>query len=350
VRHDLPALLPIVCPACRKVTERGREMFTLAVERRLRESASGIDEGTLRCENERCGRRYPIIDGIPIVMGDLGAWLATEAASVVEDLELHVETSALLAESASGDGDTYPMLLEHVSVYADAHWGDRALPPPDGPAPRFAFEPFARKLAERAAFPVERAVELGCSMGRGLVELARGARVTVGIDRNFATLRRARHLLAGEPLPFARRAVGRVYARAVIQPGDAAAPGVGLVCADALDPPLAPGFFGRVAAFNLLDAVRAPPQLLHVLDGLAAPGGEILVSSPYAWQSAFVEEDQRIGGADPAAAVKKTLATGEGLESRYAIDDEGDLPWALRRDARSSTAYSVHYLRARKAA
>jgi uncharacterized protein YbaR (Trm112 family)/SAM-dependent methyltransferase len=335
VRPDLPAQLPIICPACRKVTERGREMFTLALERSHREAAGEIEEGTLRCENASCGRRYPIIDGIPIVLPDLGAWLATEITSVVEDLELHVETSALLAETASSDGDTYPFMMEHISVYADAHWGDRAVPPE-----RLAFAPFARKLAERAAFPVERAVELGASMGRGVAELARGARISVGIDRNFATLRRARRLLLGRPLPFARRAIGRHYTRAVIEPGDAAST-AGFVCADALDPPLAPGFFNRVVALNLLDAVRAPARLLGVLDGLTAPAGELIVASPYSWQSAFVEEDQRIGGADPAGAVRTALKS-------YAIEDDADLDWSLRRDARSSTTYKVHYLRARR--
>jgi hypothetical protein len=36
------------------------------------------------------------------------------------------------------------------------------------------------------------------------------------------------------------------------------------------------------------------------------------------------------------------------LGSRYAIEDEAELPWILRRDARSAVSYCTHYVRARK--
>ncbi len=121
-----------------------------------------------------------------------------------------------------------------------------------------------------------------------------------------------------------------------------------LVCGDALDPPLVPGWFDRVVALNLLDSVRRPRQLLTVMDGLCARGGEIILSSPYAWQSGVVDEDARLGGADPAAEVARILREGDGLSGRYAIEDEAELPWTLRRDARSAASYRVHYIRARK--
>jgi hypothetical protein len=109
-----------------------------------------------------------------------------------------------------------------------------------------------------------------------------------------------------------------------------------------------PGGFDRVAAFNLLDAVLEPPRLLSVLDGLCAPGGEVVMTSPYAWQSGIVADEQRLGGADPAAAVRRRFTDGDGLEARYRIADEAELPWSLRRDARSGTSYRVHWLRAHK--
>jgi hypothetical protein len=87
---------------------------------------------------------------------------------------------------------------------------------------------------------------------------------------------------------------------------------------------------------------------LSVVDGLLAPGGELLMASPYAWQSGIVGEEHRIGEADPAAEVTRRLREGDDLEARYQIVDEADVLWWLRRDARSGAAYSVHWLRAVK--
>jgi SAM-dependent methyltransferase len=210
-------------------------------------------------------------------------------------------------------------------------------------------------IAERAQAPVACAVELGCSVGRGLVELSRGAQLVVGVDLHLGALLSARRLLLGEPLRYARRILGRHYALAQIAAGANLGSRVAVICGDALDPPLLPQGFSRVVACNLLDSVRSPAGLLSVVDGLCAPGGELLLTSPYSWQSGVVDEGARIGGADPAADLRTILHSGgrglvAGLEAAYTIEDDRDLRWELRRDARSAQTYAVHALRARKAA
>jgi SAM-dependent methyltransferase/uncharacterized protein YbaR (Trm112 family) len=303
-----------------------------------------------------CGRRFPIVDGVPIVMADPSAYLRAELATVVER-ELSPEVAALIAEAGPDDAP-YPRLLEHLSTYLDAHWGDRAEPPPDGPhvGDGLALRPLIDKVRARADHRVASAIELGCSAGRIVGELARGADRVVGLDLHLGALRRARRLLDGEPLAYPRRAIGRRYTPARITAGDraVAADRRQLVCGDALDPPFLPGAFDRVVAFNLLDSVASPRQLLAVLDGLCAPGGEILMSSPYAWQSAVMADPERLTAPgpdpdpDPAAALAATLQDGAGLSATYRIEDEAELVWTLRRDARSSVNYQIHYLRARK--
>ena len=106
--------------------------------------------------------------------------------------------------------------------------------------------------------------------------------------------------------------------------------------------------FGRIVALNLLDSVKSPRALLHHIHQLAQPRAEILLASPYAWQSTVVNDEERFGGADPATALREILQTGAGLSMGYAIVDEAELPWTLRRDARSTVTYQTHYLRARK--
>jgi uncharacterized protein YbaR (Trm112 family) len=347
VRPDLPELLPLICPKCRTRSERGRELHTVSLERTLATDERGhVLEGRLRCDNHACRREWPIVDGIPILVPCPAAFMRQQIAQIVER-DLHPETAALLAREGA-DHDPYPHLVEHLSIYLDAHWGDRAEPAPDGPGPRFGMQALAEQLRARAALKVERAVELGASVGRGLAELAPGAALTVGVDLHFGALRRARRLLAGEPLPYARKQAGRHYSTAIARAGDRVAPEVALVCGDALDPPLVPQTFDRVAALNLLDAVQSPAQLLSVVDGLCRAGGELLLASPYSWQSGIVGEAERLGAHDPAGEVRRRLREGDGLETPYVVEDEADVTWWLRRDARSGHSYSVHWLRARK--
>jgi uncharacterized protein YbaR (Trm112 family)/SAM-dependent methyltransferase len=321
----------LVCPGCRTLRGDRLDVRTL-------EPLGDL----LGCD---CGRRYPIIDGIPIVLASPGAYLAGELATVVER-DLTPEVSALLALELTDDAP-YARLLEHLSIYLDAHWGDRATPPPEAGVAMTSAELAVAPLLERlVGLPrVGLAVELGCSVGRVLAEVP--AERAIGIDMHAGALRRARRLLAGEPLAYARRMIGRHYEPATIA-ASAPARGRTLVCSDVLDPPLLPDAFDRVIALNMLDSVLHPRQLLSVIDGLCAPGGEIILACPYQWQSSVMAEDERVGGADPAGWLVRRLAAGDGLRRPYAIEEEAEIAWTLRRDARSTVCYRTHYLRARK--
>jgi uncharacterized protein YbaR (Trm112 family)/SAM-dependent methyltransferase len=313
----------LVCPSCRTLSGDRLDVRTL-------ERAGDL----LVCE---CGRRYPVIDGVPLVVKDTGAYLRADLATVVER-DLPPAVAAELVADVPDDAP-YARMLEHLSIYLDAHWGDRAEPTPD---PAWSLAPFIERI--RALPRVAHAVELGCSVGRVLAELP--AERATGIDLHFGAVRRANRLLAGETLPYARREIGRHYSTASAR--GIATTGRQLVCSDALDPPLLPDVFDRVVALNVLDSVASPRQLLSVVDGLCAMGGEIILSSPYAWQSSVVHEGQRIGGADPAAALAAILCEGAGLRAAYRIEDDCEISWTLRRDARSSVTYRTHYIRARK--
>ncbi len=309
----------LVCPGCRRRTPERLDVRTIA-------RAGDLYVCT-------CGRRYPIVDGVPIVLADPDAFVRDAITSIVER-DLPIEVVEQLVEGGPDDAP-YAQLHEHLSIYLDAHWGDRAEPPPDHDG--FG----ARALVDKiAALPrCSLAVELGCSAGRIVAELAARADHAVGIDLHFGALRRARKLLAGERVTYGRRIVGRHYAAATAS--GIARGNVTLACGDAHDPPLIAGMYDRVVALNMLDSVAQPRTLLAVVDGLCAPGGEIILASPYAWESHVMAEADRFGGRDPAAALRAHFAA-------YAIEDEAELPWALRRDARSAATYCIHYLRLRK--
>ena len=273
----------------------------------------------LRCRG--CGKEYPVVDGIPVLLRDLSQ---ADALGLFAPLDAPDALAALA--SAGPDGAPLPHLVEQLSSYL--------------PSWEAGFEAIAQKLRGRPR--VAAALELGCGVGRGLYELARGAEAVVGLDRSGAFLRAAKVLLSGAELPFARRMAGRSYQRAAVR-APSAAGNVQLVCGDVLDPPFAPGQFDRVVALNLLDAVTSPRALLHHLHQLAAPGGEILLASPYAWRDDVVSSAERLGTSDPAGALRDEV---RGLG--WSVEEEADLPWTLRRDARSLSVYQTHYLRARR--
>lgn len=269
----------VICPGCRTLRDGRLDVRTV----------EPVGRDVLACD---CGRRYPIVGGVPIMLADPTGYLRADTLTVVER-ELSPEVAALLVERVPDDAP-YARLLEHLSIYLDAHWGDRADPPGE-----LALGAVIERLA---ALPrVERACELGCSAGRLVGELARRADHVVGLDLQFGTIARARRLLAGESVEFGRRMIGRHYAPARIAAGELASERVTLLCADALDPPLLPRAFDRVVALNLLDSVANPRLLLDVLDGLCDVGGELVLGSPYSWQTSVVPDHHRFGGADPGA-------------------------------------------------
>lgn len=328
-----PALcerLPLICPGCRRHSERGLELASLQVEPPAPDGE--LLDGVLACRG--CACRYPVFDGIPLLLRDLSQ--ADAFGLLARDAS---PAGLSLLALAGPDAAPLPHMLAQLSSYLDASWGDRATPAAGGPGAGFGFSALAGKLRDRPR--VATALELGCGVGRGLFELSDGAELVVGLDLSGASLRAARRLLRGDELPYLRRAAGRSYLPARAR--GAAVNNVQLVCADALDPPFAPGTFERVAALNLLDNVRSPRALLHHLQQLCAPGGELLLASPYAFRDGIVDAGERMGQADPAAAVRDEL---RGLG--FTLEDEADLRWTVRHDARAATSYEVHYLRARR--
>lgn len=307
----------LVCPRCRHRDAAHGELqvHTVAL-------------GPSHAECTGCGATYPVVDGIPLLVPSPAGLLRGDGLCHFNGLSPEAALPLLVGAT---DADPWVRHLEWRSMWLHAHWAD-TLERPEVPG----FAPFAARLA--ALPPVPATVELGCSFGRGLSAL-RGDLV-VGVDLAVDALRAAQGLLQGRPLRFGLRALGREYALRELRPPARATPPQ-LVVGDVLDPPLVPGAFDRVVALNVLDAVSDPATLLAVMDGLCRPGGELIIASPFAWQSAVTDDALRPTG-DPLAWLAAQLGAG------YALDPAVSVPWALRRDARCELRYDAVWLRAVK--
>ncbi len=293
-----------------------------------------VDAAILVCVG--CGVRYPIVDGVPVVVAHLTALAAHEPLGFCG--EPPAELWALLA-AAGPDDAPWARAAEQLAVWMDAHWAPSSSETdPLGSS----MEPLLQKVRERAAHRVATALDVGASVGRIAYELATTAELTVALELHLGAARRARRILAGERVAWLARGLGRAFTPQLLD-GGFARPSVLTICADALDPPFAPASFDRLVAFNVLDSVRSPGRLLDVLDGLCRPGGELLICAPWAWQSHIVDESER--WTKPREELHKRLGA-----RGYTVEDEAQLPWRLRRDAQSATTYLVDYVRAKKPA
>lgn len=223
---------PLVCPVCRHLVDGALHVRLL----------TEAEPGLLGCA---CGARYPVVDGVPIVLRDLPAWLEGEGAEALRRADLPEPCARLIAEGAGGALARNDAL---VATYEKSREG--------------ALQDLLR---ERGAALEGRVLELGAGLG-GL-----GRDDHVALDLNLALLRRN---------PARQR-----------------------VCGDAADPPFLGGTFDAVVAANLLDSCRDPAVVLAQADALLRPGGRLIVTCAFAFQDAITPRARRFTPEDLRAAL-----------------------------------------------
>lgn len=201
------------------------------------------------------------------------------------------------------------------------------------PVPREALDFPVRLVAELLdpARPAATALDVGCAVGRSSFELARTIPRVIGIDYSQAFVEAARAMQAGGHLDGAVASEGdRLQAfRAEIPPGI----DVGRVefeTGDATDLRAGLAGFDVVLAANLLCRLPEPAKFLSRLPELVAPGGQLLLATPFSWLPEFTPRAHWIGGAGEASweVLRRTL------EPDFALDMEKDLPFMIREHRR----------------
>jgi len=307
----------------------------LAVSSAIREEGGDLIEGILACSNDACRREYPVIDGIPILVGPIRAWLAANPLQVLQRDDLSAEVESLIGD-ALGGGSAFDTLRQHTGIYAGDHYGGAPhalldhVPSSDGPA-----------------------IDIGCATGGTTFGIAeRVSDLTLGVDLNFAMLRVASRALREGRVRYARRRVGLVYDRVDQAVNLPARDRADFWCCDAAALPFAEGTFALAASLNVIDCAAAPQQALAELARMLRGGGAAVVATPYDWAPTATPVENWIGGhsqrgphGGASEPLLRALLAAQGLEI---VSEEEHVRWRVRLHDRNSVDYDVHVVRARK--
>ncbi len=313
-----------------------------------------ILHGILACPAPDCRREVPVIDGVPLLMADLRAYVAANVGAICGREDLPAALESLIGDCC-GPGSAFDSARHYLSAYAWDHYG--GLDPAAGASvspPGAAAALLARGLELAGELPAGPVLDLGCAVGGTTFELARATgRLTLGADLNVGMLRVAARALQRGEVQYPRRRVGVVYDRRSYAVELPAAGQVDFWAFDATAPPLADGTFALVAGLNLLDCVASPLAVLAAIERLLVPGGKAILTTPYDWSPSATAFEGWLGGhsqrgpAEGAAepVLRALLIPGAhpaSLAGLRLVAEETDLPWRVRLHERSTMEYRVH--------
>lgn len=344
----------LTCPACRSWREGELHNAPLAPDEVLQYANGRIEHGFLRCTS--CRLRFPVMDGVAMVFADVGAWLRQQERAALwrEDLPAPLERWMRGAWLDDEDPNWHRQML---AVYG------RGLAPDTDPLTTILGDVSARSAAfvearRRALIRGEPlVVDAGCGIGvHAIAAAALGARV-IAMDVSLAALKLlARLLRDGRAEAPAWRHGGGDFVPIELRLPEGVDPArVAVLATDVLEPPLRAASIDVALAWNVVDNVANPVQLLRQLHGALRVGGTLAVATPYDWSPRCTERPQRLGesigaGPDPADALRALLTGGIpelAPELRMEITlDEPALPWVLHRHRRSAHVFLDHYVEA----
>jgi SAM-dependent methyltransferase len=328
----VPALFgcfPPHCPAC-----RARGAITPLHLAAWHDAGQGI----LTCPAEECASRYPIIDGLPVLVPDLSRYLAEVGVYLLARDDLWAPVADLVG-SVTPPGAWFDAARQHLSGYVRDHWGafDPSDREPPSPGQAWALAKAGLALIGEVTGPV---IELGAAAGGVTRALAERLDMPVlGLDLSAPVMRFAARALRGGTLRYPLRMSGTAYAEReiVVPPPERGEPSVWL--ADALAPPVAEACAGLVVALNLLDCVSDPAALMRAAAGLLRPGGYLLLCTPRDWNASATPVDAWVGARSAEAAAADLGAWAEHvsrLELMARVEDQG---WEVRVHSRATMHY-----------
>jgi len=326
---------------------------SLKIDQVFKRVGEFILEGFFICSNSDCGCKYPVLNGIPILLKDIKRWWHSERSNFSVAVSDTPEVREYFAELSHSEPSSHTE-RSLISSYMDLHYGALA----DATAP-FTTWVDPQKFWEKVvgiAKPEDgqifhRSLDLGCSVGRYTFELAQFSELAIGMDLKFNTVSQAAMFQRTKKIFYERRKHGRYFER--IETSYSPAQNVLFMVADVLDPPFRAETFDLVAALNLIDNVNLPLVLIGQMDALLRKGGSLIMGSPYEWQADICEPEEWLEADDmDSPEMVKSILEGRlipqmGLKYEV-LENIADIPWPMRRHVRHYSMFLVHLLKARK--
>ncbi|HYF07377.1 MAG TPA: hypothetical protein VD970_07120, partial [Acetobacteraceae bacterium] len=79
-------------------------------------------EGILHCPSPDCRLEFPILDGVPVIVPDVAAYLSANLAHVMARDDLPATLESLIGDAA-GPGSPFDTTRLHLSSYVRDHYG-----------------------------------------------------------------------------------------------------------------------------------------------------------------------------------------------------------------------------------
>lgn len=177
----------------------------------------------------------------------------------------------------------------------------------------------------------ERALDLGCAVGRSTFDLARVFDSVVGIDYSQAFIDAANRLkIDGVHLADRLDEGSSVTQLEVSVDADIERERTLFEQGDAQRIREDIGTFDAVIACNLICRLPEPMRLLNRLKDLLRPGGQLFITTPFTWLEEYTPSENWLGdGAqDSFAGLRRAL------EPSFSLDKKWNMPFLIREHAR----------------
>lgn len=203
------------------------------------------------------------------------------------------------------------------------------------PIPREALDFPVRLVTELADFSLhpQRALDLGCAVGRSAFELSRHVPEVLGVDFSGAFIDAAEALRAKGELSFSVPVEGEITESFTARLPEGVEPGrLAFERGDATALRSDIGTFDLVLAANLLCRVPDPAKFVERLPRLVEPGGQLLLATPFSWLPQYTPRERWIGGR--AGGPRSWEELRKLLEPHFELKVSCDLPFLIREHSR----------------
>ena len=226
--------------------------------------------------------------------------------------------------------DTDAALTQYLLLHYGTPEQSCPLLPEAHPACGFPIRCVTEPLRHLQLTNTRRALDLGCAVGRASFELARHFEEVLGLDYSARFIDAARVMQRDGAMTIqaAREGVAVDEFRLELPPS-LPRDRVRFETGDACDLRPDLGVFDLVLMANLIDRLPDPARCLDRLPALIAPGGWLVLTSPYTWLEEYTPRENWLDhGHGTLAALR------EKLDPAFSLTHHFDLPMLIREHRR----------------